>query len=88
MAQLEPVAKSFHVRIRALHQLKGIGDDPYGPSIRLSMLPSFKAEVEISGVFSIYAESVDRPLRVGLCVGTQPIVCVSVSTMALFVHKS
>jgi hypothetical protein len=38
------------------------------------MLPSFEAEVEVSGVFSIYAESVDRSLWVGLSVGTQPVV--------------
>jgi hypothetical protein len=74
VAQFEPVTKSFHIRVRTLHQLKSIGDDPDWPSIGLSMLPSFEAEVEVSGVFSIDAESVDRSLWVGLGIGTQPIV--------------
>lgn len=80
MAQLKPVAQSFHVRIRALHKFESIRNNPDWPSIGLGVFPGFEAKIEVTRVFRIYAESIDGSLWVRLRVGTQPGVWNSVST--------
>jgi hypothetical protein len=56
--QFKSVAQSFHVGVRVLHQLKSIWNHFNGPRADTGTLSSLEAQVEVTWVFCIQAESV------------------------------
>ena len=74
VTELESVAESSHIRILALHQLVRVRDHANQPSIHSGVSVCFEAQIEVTWVLRIDAESVCRSGRVGIDVGRQPLL--------------
>lgn len=76
---LEAVAQRLHVGVRLLEQLKSSRHDFNVPRRYLGLLPGLEAEVEVSGILRVEAESVHGSFGIGVRVGCQPSLCTAIS---------
>lgn len=70
--KLESVAQSHHVRVLILLQFVALRDDLDRPAIQRRLQSGLEAEVEVTGVLRVDAESVHGPRGIGHGVCRQP----------------
>jgi hypothetical protein len=70
--QFEAIAQTAHVRVRIPLQLVPLRDDLDRPALQRRRLTGFEAQVEISRVFGVDAESVGRARGISHDVSRQP----------------
>lgn len=75
ISELEPVAKCSHVGILSLEELVRLGNHPDYPSDYLGASGCFEAKMEVAGMLGVDAESIRRPVGIGIDVGRQPFFC-------------